>query len=66
MGSATACSGVLNHLPLWYAKYSGGASCGDYSALPFGGWDRAYAKQYADNTGAGLCGIKSADQDVVC
>ena len=59
---------VANHLPLWYARYSLGPSCVDYSTLPFGGWSQPFAKQYADagNSEASGCGFKTADMNVKC
>ena len=59
---------VANHLPLWYARYAYGASCKDYSALPFGGWTTPYAKQYDDkgDASAASCGFTSADMSVKC
>lgn len=51
-------------LPLWYAHYDGNASCGDFAALPFGGWDRPTMKQYNDTLGAG-CEL-GADVSVRC
>ena len=59
---------VAQHLPLWYARYSYGASCNDYSTLPFGGWTKPFAKQYSDqgDAGATSCGFHSADMNVRC
>ena len=65
MGSA--CDGKFNHIPLWFARFSGGPSCDDYAKEPFGGWTRPYAKQYNDTADAQTraCGIRG-DVDVLC
>ena len=60
---------IANHLPLWYARYdSVGANCEDYKTMPFGGWLRAFAKQYSDHGDAKAtkCGFKGADMNVIC
>lgn len=61
------CDGKFNHLPLWFARYSGGPSCDDYSREPFGGWTRPFAKQYNDTVDVetNRCGIQG-DADVLC
>jgi hypothetical protein len=67
MGSGTKCT-VGNHLPLWYARYNYGPTCQDYSNLPFGGWEKPFAKQYSDkgDRNADTCGFQSADMNVRC
>lgn len=44
---------VPQMVPVWYARYSGGPSFGNY--MPFGGWDTPVGKQYeGDKT---MCGF---------
>ena len=62
-----------NHLPLWYAHYDKENNCDDFSRSPsFGGWTKAFAKQFNDNVvgeksiDACIDGRVPADIDVLC
>ena len=62
---------AASHLPLWYARYDGKASCDDYAELPFGGWSKPFAKQHADKPQGGspiarCLGRTGADVNVLC
>ena len=56
---------ALNFLPLWYAHFDQRETCDDFRG--FGGWNRAYAKQFSDHASAATahCGA-SVDSSVGC
>jgi hypothetical protein len=63
---------AASSMPLWYSHYDKKSDCTDFEQLPFGGWTRAFAKQFDDNVGGNpalneCIGEKvPADIDVLC
>ena len=56
---------AANFLPLWYAHFDQRDTCDDFRS--FGGWQRAYAKQFSDRASASTahCGA-AVDSSVGC
>ena len=63
---------AASSMPLWYSHYDKKSDCTDFEQLPFGGWTRAFAKQFDDNVGGNpalnecIDEKVPADIDVLC